>query len=73
MLVSFFQCEAEKQASLTVLEKKILPMEDLFSEFTSWLSGSEVALSSLSPPAAQQEERTQQLSTAKVRVDLRLW
>ena len=60
------QVEAEKQASLTVLEKKILPMEDLFSEFQAWLSASETSLSSLSPPSLLPEERAEQLSNAKV-------
>lgn len=64
--ISPIQAEAEKQASLTVLEKKILPMEDLFSEFQAWLSTSEVSLISLSPPSSNAEERKDQLSNSNV-------
>ena len=64
--------ETEKQASLTVLEKKVLPMERLFSEFTAWLSGSEVALGNLSPPATEEGERAEQLTTANVSLKLHL-
>ena len=53
----------EKQASLTVLEKKLLPMEHLLSEFAAWLSGSEVALGNLLPPTT---ERDRQLTSANV-------
>lgn len=66
------QTEAEKQASLTVLEKKLQPMEDQFSEFTVWLAGSEVSLSSLSPPSDEDSERAQQLTSAKVSFKLKL-
>ena len=56
----------EKQASLTVLEKKLLPMEHLLSEFAAWLSGSEVALGNLLPPTTEEAERDRQLTSANV-------
>ena len=59
---------AEKQASLTVLETKILPMEDLSSRFQSWLSESEAALGSLSPPSSHDDARSEQLSSANVSI-----
>ena len=47
-------------------------MEDQFSEFTVWLSGSEVSLSALSPASDEDSERAQQLTNAKVSFDLKL-
>ena len=41
-------------------------MEEQFAEFTAWLSGSEVSLGALSPPATEEGERDQQLTSAKV-------
>ncbi len=57
---------ASKKGDLKTLGKKVVPMEDLFQKFRSWLKETGSQLASLSPPSTENPGRSRQMQQAKV-------
>ena len=59
---------SDKKSELKALDRKVRPMEDMFSKFQSWLEGSRESLVSLTPPPSLAEggEREKTVRQAQV-------
>lgn len=65
---TFFQRVSDKRSELKALDRKVRPMEDLFSKFRAWMQESEGELEALTPvpSLAEKEDRNKTLTQAQV-------